>query len=70
MVLLKPSGEEVTRLPGEVDPYRYTELLNLGMNAARPVKAVLADALAGGKDLKPNDWRLLAFYSWDTDQTR
>ena len=70
MLLLKPTGEEVTRLPGEVDPARYTELLNLGMNAARPVKAVLADALAGGKDLKPNDWRLLAFYSWDTDQTQ
>ena len=70
MVMLKPSGEEVTRLPGEVDPARYTDLLNLGMAAARPVKAVLADALAGGKDLKPNDWRLLAFYSWDTDQTQ
>ena len=70
MVVLKPSGEEMTRLPGEVDPSRYTELLNLGMNAARPVKAVLADALAGGTALKPNDWRLLAFYSWDTDQTQ
>ena len=70
MLVLRPSGEELTRLPGEVDPNRYTELLNLGMNAARPVKAVLADALAGGKDLKPNDWRLLAFYSWDTDQTQ
>ena len=70
MVVLKPSGEEMTRLPGEVDPSRYTELLNLGMNAARPVKAVLADALAGGQLLKPNDWRLLAFYSWDTDQTQ
>ncbi len=68
MLLLKPNGEEVTRLPGEVDPARYTEVLNLGMNAARPVKAVLADALAGGADLKANDWRLLAFYSWDTDQ--
>jgi thioredoxin-related protein len=70
MLMLKPSGEEVTRLPGEVDPARYTDLLNLGMNAARPVKAALADALAGGKDLKANDWRLLAFYSWDTDQTQ
>ncbi len=68
MLLFKPTGEEVTRLPGEVDPARYTEVLNLGMNAARPVKAVLADALAGGADLKANDWRLLAFYSWDTDQ--
>ena len=68
MLLFSPNGEEVTRLPGEVDPGRYTEVLNLGMNAARPVKAVLADALAGGADLKANDWRLLAFYSWDTDQ--
>ncbi len=70
MLLFKPTGEEVTRLPGEVDPARYAELLNLGMNAARPVKAVLADALAGGNGLKANDWRLLAFYSWDTDQTQ
>jgi thiol:disulfide interchange protein len=49
MVLLKPSGEEMTRLPGEVDPSRYTELLNLGMSATRPVKAVLADALAAAR---------------------
>ncbi|MGZ5275572.1 MAG: thioredoxin family protein [Caldimonas sp.] len=68
MLLFSPKGEEVTRLPGEVDPARYTEVLNLGMNAARPVKAVLADALAGGAGLGPDDWRLLAFYSWDTDQ--
>ena len=68
MLLFSPSGDEVTRLPGEVDPARYTEVLNLGMNAARPVKAVLADALAGGKTLRADDWRLLAFYSFDADE--
>ncbi|MEO7055339.1 MAG: thioredoxin fold domain-containing protein [Caldimonas sp.] len=68
MVLFSPRGEEVTRLPGEVEPVRYTQVMTLGMNAARPVKAVLADALAGGRDLTANDWRLLAFYSFDTDQ--
>ena len=68
MVLFNPAGVEVTRLPGEVEPVRYTEVMTLGMNAARPVKAVLADALAGGKGLTANDWRLLAFYSFDTDQ--
>ena len=68
MLLFSPAGEEVTRLPGEVDPARYNEVLNLGMNAVRPVKAILADALAGGTDLRADDWRLLAFYSWDTDQ--
>ena len=70
MLLFSPGGEEVTRLPGEVDPARYTEVLNLGMNAARPVKALLVDALSGGAELRADDWRLLAFYSWDTDQQR
>ena len=68
MVLFNPAGVEVTRLPGEVEPVRYTQVMTLGMNAARPVKAVLADALAGGQGLGANDWRLLAFYSFDTDQ--
>ena len=68
MVLFNAAGQEVTRLPGEVEPVRYTQVMTLGMNAARPVKAVLADALAGGNGLGANDWRLLAFYSFDTDQ--
>jgi thiol-disulfide isomerase/thioredoxin len=68
MVLFSAQGQEVTRLPGEVEPVRYTQVMTLGMNAARPVKAVLADALAGGASLSPSEWRLLAFYSWDTDQ--
>ena len=73
MVLFNPQGTELTRLPGEVDAQRYTEVLTLGMNAQRPVKEVLALALsgsktAGGAGLTANDWRLLAFYSWDTDE--
>jgi thioredoxin-like negative regulator of GroEL len=68
MVLFNADGEEVTRLPGEVEPVRYTEVLTLGMNAARPVREVLADALGHPSTLGPNDWRLLAFYSWDTDE--
>ena len=68
MVLFNADGREVTRLPGEVEPARYTEVLTLGMNAARPVRDVLADALAHPATLGPNDWRLLAFYSWDTDE--
>ena len=29
---------------------------------------VLAQARAGGQGLSANDWRLLAFYSWETDE--
>lgn len=73
MVLFNPQGTELTRLPGEVEPERYTQVLTLGMNAQKPVKEVLAAALsgsnsAGGAGLTANDWRLLAFYSFDTDQ--
>jgi thioredoxin-related protein len=68
MLLFNPQGTELTRLPGEVDPQRYTEVLTLGMNAQRPVKEVLALVKAGGQGLTADDWRLLAFYSWGTDQ--
>ncbi len=67
MVLFDKSGAELTRLPGEVDPQQYTEVLTLGMNAQRPVREVLAQARRGGQGLTPSDWRLLAFYSWETD---
>ena len=68
MVLFSPQGQEITRLPGEVDPSRYTQVMTLALDAARPAKAVLAEALAGGSRLAANDWRLLSFYAWDTDE--
>lgn len=72
MVLFTPDGAEITRLPGEVDPDQYMRVLTLGMNGAKPVKATLATALApaaGGRDkLAPEDWRMLAYYSWITDE--
>ncbi|MDE2094452.1 MAG: thioredoxin family protein, partial [Burkholderiales bacterium] len=67
MLLFSPQGVELTRLPGEVDAARYNEVLTLGMNAQRPVKELLAQVKAGGQGLSRNDWRLLAFYAWDTD---
>ena len=66
MVLFNAEGAEITRLPGEVDAERVLALMQLGLSGGRPVAAVLADAL-GGKPLSANEWRLLAFYSWETD---
>ena len=43
------------------------QLLQLGMASGRPIAQVLADARAG-KPLTAGEWRLLAFYSWDTDE--
>ena len=67
VVLFKADGSEITRLPGEVDPVQMMTVLQLGLAGGRPVKAVLADALAS-KPLSANEWRMLAFYSWETDE--
>jgi hypothetical protein len=68
MVLFTPDGREITRLPGEVEADRYMQVLALGMNGARPVRETLDAALDGkASDLRPEDWRMLAWYSWVTD---
>lgn len=67
VVLFNNDGAEITRLPGEVDAPQMLAVLQLGMAGGRPVKAVLADFLSG-HTLGDNEWRLLAYYSWDTDE--
>lgn len=70
MVLFDPKGGELTRLPGEADAPQVMALLEIGLARGRPVKAVLADALdpARAKALTSDEWRLLAFHSWATDE--
>lgn len=70
MILFNPDGSEIVRLPGEADPEQYMRVLTMGMNGARPVKDTLAAALSGSpkRDLSADDWRMLAYYSWITDE--
>jgi thiol-disulfide isomerase/thioredoxin len=69
VVLFDPQGQEITRLPGDVDAQQLMAVLELGLAGGRPIKAVLDDALAG-KPLSANEWRMLAFYSWETDEAQ
>jgi thioredoxin-related protein len=68
-ILLKPDGKEIMRLPGEVDPLRYVQLLAQGVRHAIPmaelVKRAALTKTAG--NLTEKDWETLAFYSWDLD---
>jgi thiol-disulfide isomerase/thioredoxin len=66
-VLFTPMGQEITRLPGDVDPPQALAILQQGLSGGRSVKAVLADALAE-RALPPGDWKLLAFYGWSIDE--
>ena len=67
-IVFTREGRELTRLPGEVDAAQYNEVLALALAAQRPAKELLAAARAGGQGLADADWRLLAWYSWETDQ--
>lgn len=69
LILFNPAGAEITRLPGEADAPQVMQVLQLGMAGGRPVAAVLADAKAG-KPLSASEWRMLAWYSWDTDDAQ
>jgi thioredoxin-like negative regulator of GroEL len=69
MVLMRGDGTEITRLPGEADAPQVLQLLQLGLAGGRPTQLVLADARSG-KPISGPEWRMLAFYSWITDESQ
>lgn len=69
MILFRPDGTEITRLPGTVDIARYATILDVALADAKPVAEILRAAASGG-EVTANDWRLLAYYSWATDNGR
>jgi thiol-disulfide isomerase/thioredoxin len=69
MILFRPDGTEITRLPGSVGVERYGRILDVALADARPVKEILAAATQGG-EVPGNDWQLLAYYSWGSDNER
>ena len=67
MILLRADGTEVTRLAGAVEPAKYLQLLAHGLSGGQTARQALAAALRGDT-LAAEDWRLLAYYSWETDE--
>lgn len=69
MILFNNSGGELTRLPGEVEPEQILGALNFALAGGRPAAALLEDMRAG-KSLSANEWRTLAYYSWETGDSQ
>jgi thiol-disulfide isomerase/thioredoxin len=69
VILFRPDGAEITRLPGDVDAPKLMALLQAGLAGGRPVREIL-DGARAGKPLSANEWRVLAFYSWETDEAQ
>ncbi len=68
LVVFRPDGAEVTRLPCELDGKRFVHILELALNARFTVAESLSVALSRERKLSDDEWRLLSFYSWDTDE--
>ncbi|WP_166880337.1 thioredoxin family protein [Massilia mucilaginosa] len=68
LVLYRPDGAEITRLPCELTGPRFLHLLQLALAAPFTASQSLQAALSGQRALSADEWRLLACYSWDTDE--
>ena len=69
VIVFDPAGAEITRIPGGMDIQRYVSVLELALNALRPVSQLLA-AVERDETLRDEDWQLLASYAWDQDRGR
>jgi thioredoxin-related protein len=69
VVLFRPDGLEVTRIPGGIELDRYLDVLELVLNDIRPV-VELVEAVTAGETIDDRDWELLAWYSWGQDRGR
>jgi thioredoxin-related protein len=67
VIIFSPAGEEITRIPGGMDIEQYLSVLELALNALRPVSDLLA-MVESGEALRDGDWKLLANYSWGQDR--
>jgi len=68
-LLLNDQGQEITRLPGEIEPEHALSILRMGLAGGRTTGQILADARAG-QSITRNEWKSLAFYAWETDEGR
>jgi hypothetical protein len=68
MVMYRPDGSEITRLPCELDGELFGEALMAARFAGHTAGESMAAALEGTRPLSPSEWTLLSNYSWDTDE--
>lgn len=66
VIIFDPKGGEITRIPGGMNLEQYVGVLELALNALHPVSELL-QAVDSGEQLRDDDWKLLASYSWGQD---
>lgn len=69
LIVLDSGRNEITRLSGG-DPAQVETALKSIQHRRLPIKALLQQAVASPGKLTPDDWSLLAEYSWGQDEGR
>ncbi len=67
MIVFNPEGEELTRLPGNIDISQYNTVLDLSLNQMKPISGIVQTAIDDAATLTDADFRQLAYYSWFQD---
>lgn len=67
MIVFNPAGDELTRLPGNIDISRYNTVLELSLNQMKPISGMVQTALQDVNALTEADFQQLAYYSWFQD---
>ncbi|MFK8014677.1 MAG: thioredoxin family protein [Gammaproteobacteria bacterium] len=68
MILFRPDGEEITRIPGSSDVTAYANALDVSLDSESAVSTLLANLLAQPTALDDSKCGQLAFHSWGQDQ--
>jgi thiol-disulfide isomerase/thioredoxin len=69
MIVFRPDGRELTRIPGGLDIGLYANVLDLTLEGIRPVSDIV-QAVLSDENVGEDDYRLLGFYSWSQDNDR
>ena len=68
LIVFRPDGTEIARLPCELAGALFVRTLELALRSNYTVVQSLSAALSRERPLSDDEWRMLSFYSWDTDE--
>ncbi|VUD42382.1 Thiol:disulfide interchange protein DsbD [Thalassocella blandensis] len=70
LIVFDADANEITRIPGGLNLEKYADVLQLVFGEIKPVKQLVQlidESKEAANSLTENDYRLLAYYSWEQD---
>nr|WP_022971319.1 thioredoxin family protein [Xanthomonas maliensis] len=67
IIVLRPDRSEITRLAGDPDAAKLSDVLRVAASRSTTVKQLLDKARQTPQALNADDWAILSYYDWGTD---